>query len=184
MLNRPLKRLIKLNHLKQCLKGDALNLVKSFNNSEQLQDTLTALENAYSKPDFVIGEIYKNLKSLPSVSSFQNLKAIKAQVQSLKVALATLKTLGFEQHFLGDKNMLQNTFILIELEGKILMQAYNAWMIEKDALKVSGTTLDLEKLITFYETMSNQQLDAIYIRKQLEDLNKSNEPSGSSGGSK
>ena len=32
--------------------------------------------------------------------------------------------------------------------------------------------------------MSNQQLDAIYIRKQLEELNKSNEPSGSSGGKK
>ena len=32
--------------------------------------------------------------------------------------------------------------------------------------------------------MSNQQLDAIYIRKQLEELNKSNEPSGPSGGKK
>ena len=32
--------------------------------------------------------------------------------------------------------------------------------------------------------MSNQQLDAIYIRKQFEELNKSNEPSGSSGGKK
>ena len=86
-------------------------------------------ENGYSKPDYVIGDIYKNLKSLPSVSSFQNVKAIKAQVQTLKVALATLKALGFEQDFLGDKNVLQNTFIHIELEGKILMQAYNVWMI-------------------------------------------------------
>ena len=184
VLSRPLKPLIKLNHLKQCLKGDALDLVKSFNMSEQLPDALTALENAYSKPDFVIGEIYKSLKSLPSVSSFQNVKAIKAQLQTLKVALATLKTLGFEQDFLGDRNMLQNTFILIELEGKIPMQAYNAWMIEKDALKTSGTTPNLEKFTTFYEKISNQQLDAIYIRKQLEDLNKSNEPNGSSGGRK
>ena len=119
VLSRPLKPLIKLNHLKQCLKGDALDLVKSFNHSEQLQDALTALENAYSKPDFVIGEIYKNLKSLPSVSSFQNVKAIKAQLQTLKVASATLKTLGFEQDFLGDKNVLQNTFIHIEFESKI-----------------------------------------------------------------
>ena len=125
VLSRPLKPIIKLNHLKQCLKGDALDLVKSFNHSEQLPDALTALENAYSKPDFVIGEIYKSLKSLPSVSSFQNVKAIKAQLQTLKVALATLKTLGFEQDFLGDRNMLQNTFILIELEAKIPMQSYN-----------------------------------------------------------
>ena len=132
------------------MKRDALDLVKLFNHSEQLQDALTALENAYSKPDFVIVEIYKNLKSLPSVSSFQNVKAIKAQVQTLKVALATLKTLGFEQDFLGDRNMLQNTFILIELEGKIPMQAYNAWMIEKDALNASGTTPNLEKFTSFY----------------------------------
>ena len=83
-----------------------MDLVKSFNYSEQLQDALTALENAYSKPYFVIREIYKNLKSLQSVSSFQNVKAIKAQLQTLKVALATLKTLGFGQDFLGDKNML------------------------------------------------------------------------------
>ena len=82
-------------------------------------------------PNFVIGEIYKNLKSLPSVSSFQNVKAVRAQVQTLKVVLATLKMLGFEQDFLGDKNILQNTFILFELEEKIPMQAYNAWMIEK-----------------------------------------------------
>ena len=151
VLSRPLKPLIKLNHLKQCLKGDALDLVKSFNHSEQLADALTALENAYSKPDFVIGEIYKSLKSLPSVSSFQNVKAIKAQLQTLKVALATLKTLGFEQDFLGDRNMLQNTFILIELEAKIPMQAYNAWMIEKDALKASGTSPNMEKFTSFYE---------------------------------
>ena len=163
-MSRPLKPLIKLNHLKTCLKGDALDLVKSCNLSEQLQDNLTALENAYSKPNFVIGEIYKNLKSLPSVSSVENVRAMKIQVQSLKVPLATLKTLGFEQDFLGDKSMLQNTFILIELESKIPMQAYNAWMIEIDALEASGTTPNLEKFNTFYEKMSNQQLDAIYIR--------------------
>ena len=151
VLSRPLKALIKLNHLKACLKGDALDIVENFNHGDQLQDALTALENAFSKPDFVIGEIYKNLKSLPSVSSFQNVKVIKTQVQTLKVALATLKTLGFEQDFLGDKNVLQNTFILIELEGRIPMQAYNAWMIEKDALKASGTIPNLENFTNFYE---------------------------------
>ena len=85
----------------------------------------------------------------------------------MKVALATLKTLGFEQDFLGDKNVLQNTFILIELEGRIPMQAYNSWMIEKDALKASGTSPNLENFTNFYEKMTNQQLDAIYIKNNL-----------------
>ena len=115
------------------------------------------------------------------MSSFQNVKAIKTQVQTLKVALATLKTLGFEQDFLGDKNVLQNTFILIELEGRIPMQAYNAWMIEKDVLKASGTIPNLENFTNFYEKMSNQQLDAIYIRKQLEDLNRSTDANTTPG---
>ena len=80
--------------------------------------------------------------------------------------------------------MLQNTFIFIELEGKIPMQAYNTWMIEKDALKASGATPNLEKFTTFYEKMSNQKLDAIYIRKQLDGLDKIYESSGSPGGKK
>ena len=50
--------LIKMNHLKACLKGDALYLVKSFNHLDPLQDALMALENAYSNPNYVIGEIY------------------------------------------------------------------------------------------------------------------------------
>ena len=51
-------------------------------------------------------------------------------------------------------------------------------------MKASGTNPNLEKFTVFYEKMANQQLDAIYIRKQLENLNKSNEPSGSPGGKK
>ena len=66
VLSRPLKSLIKLNHLKACLKGDALNVVKNFNHVDQLQDALTSLENVFSKTDFVIVEIYKNfVKYLP-----------------------------------------------------------------------------------------------------------------------
>ena len=73
-----------LKDLNICLKGDALNLANSFNHSDLLHNALMALENANFKPEFVIGEIYKNLKSLPPVSSFQNVKIIKAQEQTIK----------------------------------------------------------------------------------------------------
>ena len=43
VLSRPLKPLIKLNHLKSCVKGEAYQLVKSFNHAEQLNDALEAL---------------------------------------------------------------------------------------------------------------------------------------------
>ena len=92
--SRPLKPLIKLNHLKSCVKGDAYQLIKSFNHAEQLNGALEALKNTYSKPDFVISEIYKNLTMKQSCTSFKNIKTLKAQVQTLKAALATPKTLG------------------------------------------------------------------------------------------
>ena len=57
-------------------------------------------------------------------------------------------------------------------------------MIEKDTLKASVTNPNLEKFTAFYEKSANQQLDVIYIRILLEDLNKTNEPSGSPGGRK
>ena len=61
------------------------------------------------------------------------------------------------------------------------MPVYYAWMIEKDALKASGTSPNLENFTNFYEKMSNRQLDAIYIRKQLEDLNRSNDANTTTG---
>ena len=168
VLSRPLKPLIKLNHLKSCVKGEAYQLIESFNHAEQLNDALEALENAFSKPDFVISEIYKNLKMMQTCTSFKNIKSLKSQVQTLKVALATLKTLGFEQDFLGDRNILQNTFILIELEGKIPLEAYNSWVIEKERLKIAKITPNLENFTTFYGKLVDTQADAMYIRKQLE----------------
>ena len=54
-------------------------------------------------------------------------------------------------------------------------------MIEKDALKESGTSPNLENFTNYYEKMANQQLDAIYIRKQLEDLNRSNDANSTPG---
>ena len=99
----------------------------------------------------------------------------------MKVALATLKTLGFEQDFLGDWNVLQNTFILIELEGKIPLEAYNSWVIEKERLKIAKITPNLENFTTFYGKLVDTQADAMYIRKQLEEMNRgTSEPTSSS----
>ena len=45
----------------------------------------------------------------------------------MKVALATLKTLGFED-LLGNSSLL-TTFLLIDLEGKTPMEGYTAWVV-------------------------------------------------------
>ena len=51
----------------------------------------------------------------------------------MKVALATLRTLGFED--LVGNSSLQITFILVDLEGKVLIDGYTAWISEKVRLK-------------------------------------------------
>ena len=48
----------------------------------------------------------------------------------MKVALATLKTLGFED--LLENSSLQTTFILVDLEGKITIEGYTARISENN----------------------------------------------------
>ena len=117
--------MLKLNHLKTCLAGEALELVRCYTHGDQLNEALEALENAFNKPDFIISEIYRNLKLLPSITTFKTIKIAKEQVQKLKVSLATLKTLGYEKDLIQDSN-LQNTFILVDIEGKIPLEGYTA----------------------------------------------------------
>ena len=176
ILTRPLKPVVKLNHLKTYLGGEALDLIKSYTHGSQLNEALETLENAYNKPDFIISEVYRNLKSLESVKSFKQIKAAKTQVQTLKVSLATLKTLGYEKELIQDTN-LQNTFILVELEGKIPLNGYTARMIEKDAIKANKKVANLEDFVKFYTKLVDQHADAQYIRRQLEDVNKPTIPS-------
>ena len=67
---------------------------------------------------------------MPTITTFRAIRGAKEQVATLKVALATLKTLGFED-LLGNPSSLQTTFLLVDLEGKIQMEGYDAWISEK-----------------------------------------------------
>lgn len=97
VITRPLKPVVKLNYLKTCLGGEALELVRCYTHGDQLNQALAALENAFNKPDFIISEIYRNLKLLPPITTFKAIKTAKEQVQTLNVSLATLRTLGYEK---------------------------------------------------------------------------------------
>ena len=169
VLSKPLKTVVKLNYLKSCLLGEAYDLIKHYTHGSQLTDALAQLEQSYNKAEFIVAEVYRNLKGLPICTTFNQIKACKDQVQTLKVSLATLKTLGFEQEVLSDSS-IQNTFILVELEGKIPIEAYTAWVTEKENIKKNSGSPNLESFVKFYTKMVEQQADAQYIRKQLEDV--------------
>ena len=110
---------------------------------------------------------------MPTISTFKSIKTAKEQVAIMKVALATLKTLGFED--LLENSSLQTTFILVDLEGKIPIEGYTAWINEKERLKSDNKYPNLETFTKFYEKLVGQQADALYIRKQLEEVNLSSE---------
>ena len=100
------------------------------------------------------------------------------------MSFAALKTLGFDQEIFGDSS-IQNTFILAELEGKIPIEAYTAWITEKDHIKKNSGTPNLENFVRFYTKIVEQQADAQYIRKQPEDVHnhtKSGKPKEKPGG--
>ena len=48
----------------------------------------------------------------------------------LKIAICTLKSMGFEDELLHDAS-LQNTFLLVDVEGRIPIQIYLNWSEEK-----------------------------------------------------
>ena len=69
----------------------------------------------------------------------------------------------------------KTTFILVDLEGKIPIEGYTAWTSEKERLKSNNKYPDLESFTKFYDKLVGQQADALYIRKQLEEVNHSSE---------
>lgn len=84
---------MKLNQLKVSLGGDALELIQNYTHGSQLLEPLQTLENAYSKPEFIVSELYKALKGMATITTFWAIRSAKEQVATLKVALATVKPL-------------------------------------------------------------------------------------------
>ena len=106
---------------------------------------------------------------MPAITTFNTIRAAKDQVQTLKMELTTLKTLGFDE-LLGTSSNLQATFLLVDLEGKIPIEGYTQWMAEKERLKQMNAAPNLETFTKWYEKIVGQQADAIYIRRQIEEV--------------
>ena len=105
VLSKPLKTVVKLSHLKSCLMGEAYDLVKSYTHGNQLTDALETLEHSCNKSEFIVSEVDRNSKGLSICTSFKHIKTCKEQVQTLKVSLATLKTLGFYEEIFKDSSI-------------------------------------------------------------------------------
>ena len=151
VLSKPLHPLIKLRHLHNSVEGEALKLIKSYTLGDQLTVAIQALENAYSKPDLVVAEIYRNIKALAAITSFngKNMVIAKEQVYNLKTAITTLKSMGFEEELLNETN-LENTFLLTELEANVHVFVYSKWVDKKEKIKETSKTANIEHFCSFY----------------------------------
>ena len=96
VLQKPLKDFVKLNLLKSSVLGEARELISKYTLGSQLKEALNTFQNQYSKPEFVLAEIYRSLKTLPTVNNFQgptNINKAKEQISVLKIAICTLKSM-------------------------------------------------------------------------------------------
>ena len=82
--------------VKNSLEGEALKLVKAYTLGGQLATALEVLENAYSKQELIIAKIYRSFKKIARVTTFtgENLPKAKAQINTLKVGLSALDSMG------------------------------------------------------------------------------------------
>ena len=182
VLLKPVPDLIKLRWLKNSLEGEALKLVKAYTLGGQLATALEVLENAYSKQELIIAEIYRSFKQIARVTTFtgENLAKAKAQINTLKVGLATLDSMGLMDE-MRHTSPLQTTFLLTELEAKIPIPTYLKWYEEKDKLAKNGENPNVEHFTEFYERAVETQSDAVYIRNRLDEISGSKKDDNKAG---
>ena len=171
VLSKPISPLIKLRQLHNSVEGPALKLVQSYTLADQLQTALDALEHAYNKPELVVAELYRHIRNLPMVSSFSSktIAVAREQVCILKVSIATLKSMGYGDDLVNENN-LNNSFLLLEIEGKVPMFVHRSWADEKRRLKSINKQASIEDFTNFYEQVVESNNDALYTRDRLEEL--------------
>ena len=153
---------VKLKFLKQYTEKDANDLVKNYHHPQELITAFKTLDNHYGKPSMVIRESLRNLKTMETVRSINDIKSNRALLNKINTNISTLRCYNFNLE--GDD--VENSSFLIEIEEKILHIAYNKWEEENDILKEEGTEITIERFIKFYTGLINIEEKAHYVRKQ------------------
>ena len=177
ILAKPIPPLIKLRSLHASVEGEALKMIKMYTLGDQLTSAIQVLENTYNKPNLVVAEVYRYIKTLPKLKTLigeKDIKIAKDQVGTLKISIATLKSMGYGEELLNDSN-LHNSFLLVELEAKVPMFVNLQWCAEKTRIQNAGGTANIETFTEFYERLVEMNNDAVYTRARLEEMSKPND---------
>ena len=153
---------VKLKFLKQYTEKEAHDLVKNYHHPQELLVAFEILDEHYGKPSMVIRESLRNLRTMETVRSINDVKANRNLLSKINTNISTLKCYNFDLE--GDD--IENSSFLIEMEEKIPHLAYTKWEEEKVKIKAEGEEISIEGFIKFYTNLINIEEKAQYIRKQ------------------
>ena len=153
---------VKLKFLKQYTEKEAYDLVKNYHHPQELLVAFEILDEHYGKPSMVIRESLRNLRTMETVRSINDVKANRNLLSKINTNISTLKCYNFDLE--GDD--IENSSFLIEMEEKIPHLAYTKWEEEKVKIKAEGEEISIEGFIKFYTNLINIEEKAQYIRKQ------------------
>ena len=153
---------VKLKYLKQYTEKEALDLIKNYHHARELTVAFETLDDHYGKPSMVIRESLRNLRTMETVKSINDIRANRNLLSKINTNISTLKCYNFDLE--GDD--IENSSFLIEIEEKIPHIAYTKWEEEKIKMKAEEEEISIEGFIRFYTNLINIEEKAQYVRKQ------------------
>ena len=142
---------VKLKYLKQYTEKEAHDLVKNYHHPQELLIAFEVLDDHYGKPSMVIRESLRNLRTMETVRSINDVKANRNLLSKINTNISTLKCYNFDLE--GDD--IENSSFLVEMEEKIPHIAYTKWEEEKVRIKAEGEEISIEGFINFYTNLIN-----------------------------
>ena len=99
----------------------------------------------------VIWESLRNLRTMETVKSINDVKANRNLLSKINTNISTLKCYNFNLE--GDD--IENSSFLIEMVEKIPHIIYTKWEEEKMKIKAEGDEISIEGFIRFYTNLIN-----------------------------
>ena len=124
---------IKLKYLKQLTEKDANELVRNYHHGKELMLAVKTLDEHYGKPSMVIRESLRNLRTMDSVKTQNDVRANRRLISTINTNISTLRCYNFDL----EGNDVENSTFLIEIEEKVPHDVFIKWEEEKHKMRAS-----------------------------------------------
>ena len=87
---------VKLKYLKQYTEMEAFDLIKNYHHAREPLVAFETLDDHYKKPLMVIRELPRNLRTMETVKSINDVKENRSLLSKINANISTLKCYNFE----------------------------------------------------------------------------------------